>query len=112
MPLWRPSGSTTKSPSRARIARRASRPWPKNGPRSGRAVDRQHSLFDQVELVVLDRDGDSPALVQIAEEDALRQRLLEHLLDEPRHGPRPELRREAVVRHPLARLRSQRQLDG
>src|SRR5258708_2348549 len=71
----------------------------------------KHSFFDQVELVVLDGDGDFPTFVQIAEEDALRQRLLQHLLDEPRHGPRPELRRESMVGEPLARVRPQLQFD-
>src|SRR4051812_35084371 len=58
-----------------------------------------------------DRRAHLAALLQISEEDPLRERLLHHLLEEPRHRPGAELRREAVVREPLARVVLDDQLD-
>src|SRR6266540_7293930 len=56
----------------------------------------------QLRAVGLHVHADRPALVQLAEEDLLRERLLHLVLDEPRHRARAHLPVEAVLGEPHA----------
>src|SRR5438067_7103235 len=76
------------------------------------AIARALSFPADAQLVVLHTQDHFSTLFQIAEEDALGERLLQGSLDQPRHRPRSELRREAVVGQPPPRLREQLQLDA
>src|SRR5438067_7350696 len=67
-------------------------------------------LLDR-DLFVLQVEYDLSPLFQVAEEDPLRERLLEDALDQPRHRPRSELRRKAFFRQPLACIGPQLELD-
>src|SRR5687768_3616822 len=52
--------------------------------------------LDQLERAVFQRHQDSAAVLDVAEQQQLRQRLLDRLLDQARHGPRAEGAVEAL----------------
>src|SRR5947209_14878974 len=69
------------------------------------------SFLAELEAVLVHTQDHLSALFQIPEEDPLGERLLQRRLDQPRHRPRAELRREAAVGEPVPRLGQELQLD-
>ena len=65
---------------------------------------RRATSVAQRELLVLHFHPDLAAALELAEQDLVGERLLQLGLDQPRHRPRAELRVEAVLGEPVARL--------
>src|SRR5712691_5550682 len=80
------------------------------GLRRHRAVEIFEAELVEAGLVLHQDDADMPAGLELAEQHLVGERLLDGLLDQPRHRPRAHLLVVAVLGQPLAGLF--RELDG